>query len=438
MQCRDICEMLSPYIDGMLESSQAVQVEEHLAACAACRLEYDDLRAAVELVRELPEVVPPREFHEELRQKLKSLPGPAVTAGHSSRLNRVPWTKWAKTLAAAAVIFLAVGVTALWYDKNEGGVFDIATQSNTGQNTAYRGELPGGDKENDGVTPEAREQAVEKARATNDVLIANNDTPDVDRNEPEVPGMPLSERGAGTIADSGLGNQPPPVVGDEGVTAAPNADSGDTGADYSEVEKHTARDFPAPEEQPTGEDAMFSIMAAPRERFRDEANQLENGSFSVENDLHVAREYTVTLVLDTQQITEDQITEDLWNATAGEYGGYVEANPQQTGHCWVLRIPTSFADEFIDQLNGMGQVEIHSRTRDLADDMQQAQEQLNILWERENKLAFQLENVQKGKDTALLGELDELRGQIARQQQTITGLQQDIDLARVDLYLMLP
>ncbi len=433
MQCRDICEMLSPYIDGMLESSQAVQVEEHLAACAACRLEYDDLRAAVELVRELPEVVLPREFHDELRQKLQSLPGSAVTAGQSSRLNRVPWIKWTKTLAAAAAIFLTVGVTALWYDNNEGGVFDVATQSNTGQKTAYREELPRGDKESDGVTPEAREQAVEKARATNDVLIANNDTPDVDRNDPEVSDMPVSEGGAGTAANGGAGNQPPPVGGDNGITAAPNAGGVDTGADYSEVEKYTAHDFPVPDEQPTGEDAMFSIMAAPRDRLKDDADQLEDGSFNTENDLHVAREYTVTLLLDTQPITED-----FWSETAGEYGGFVETKPQQTEHCWVLRIPTSSVDGLMDKLNSMGQLEIHSHTKDLADDMQLAQEQLNILLERENTLALQQEGEQKGKDTAVIDELEELREQIAVQQQTLTDLHKDIVFARVNLNLTLP
>lgn len=433
MQCRDICEMLSPYIDGMLESSQAVQVEEHLAACAACRLEYDDLRAAVEFVRELPEVELPREFHDELRQKLQALPGPAVTAGQSTRINRAFWAKWTKALAAAALIFLAVGVSTLWYDKNEGGVFDIATQSSTGQNTAYRGELPGGDKESDGVTPKAREQAVEKTRATNNVLIANNDIPEIDRSDLATSGMPISEGGAGVAANSGAGNQPPPVGGDNGITAAPNAGGGDTGVDYSEVEKYTAHDFPVPEEQPASEDAMFSLMAAPRERLKDDANQLEDGSFNTENDLHVAREYTVTLLLDTQPITED-----FWSATAGEYGGYVEAIPLQTGHCWVLRIPTSFVDGFMDKLNGMGQVEIHSRTKDLAGDMQQAQEQLNILRERENALALQQETVQKGKDTAVTSELEELREQIARQEQILTGLQQDIVFTRVDLYLTPP
>jgi hypothetical protein len=40
MKCREMNNMLSLYIDRMLEDSQVKEIEEHLAACETCRNEY--------------------------------------------------------------------------------------------------------------------------------------------------------------------------------------------------------------------------------------------------------------------------------------------------------------------------------------------------------------------------------------------------------------
>ena len=54
--------LLSAYVDGEVSAADARRVEEHAAACSACRDELDSLTATVELVRGLPELELPRSF----------------------------------------------------------------------------------------------------------------------------------------------------------------------------------------------------------------------------------------------------------------------------------------------------------------------------------------------------------------------------------------
>ena len=55
----DIRKHLSAYCGGDLEPSLAALVEQHLAACAVCRAELDELNTALRLIRTTPEVEPP-------------------------------------------------------------------------------------------------------------------------------------------------------------------------------------------------------------------------------------------------------------------------------------------------------------------------------------------------------------------------------------------
>lgn len=55
-------ELLSALIDGEVSEAEARAAEEHLAVCAACRAERDQLQRTVHMVRALPQVRPPRSF----------------------------------------------------------------------------------------------------------------------------------------------------------------------------------------------------------------------------------------------------------------------------------------------------------------------------------------------------------------------------------------
>ena len=53
MQCEDVKPLLSGYIDGELDEKDRDAVEKHLAACDACRTEYEKLRDLVEVTSEM-------------------------------------------------------------------------------------------------------------------------------------------------------------------------------------------------------------------------------------------------------------------------------------------------------------------------------------------------------------------------------------------------
>ncbi|WP_083906121.1 DUF4349 domain-containing protein [Desulfurispora thermophila] len=110
MDCNQICELLSEYIDHQLPPSMAATVEEHLAKCPGCKKEYMELRRVVESLRNLPAVLPPQEFHHRLHQALSvqyTLTGSSASSGFWSRLAK---SKWFKTAAVAAVALLSFGM----------------------------------------------------------------------------------------------------------------------------------------------------------------------------------------------------------------------------------------------------------------------------------------------------------------------------------------
>jgi hypothetical protein len=85
---------LSSLIDGRLEADERAQADRHLAGCDRCRSALAGLQATVQLLRGLPELVPPRSF----------LLAEAVRPPLLLRL--APWTRAAGALAAAVFVIL--------------------------------------------------------------------------------------------------------------------------------------------------------------------------------------------------------------------------------------------------------------------------------------------------------------------------------------------
>ena len=109
--------LLSSYVDGEVSAAEARRVEEHAAACSACRDELDSLTAAVELVRALPEFELPRSF------ELTRLP---------EEEPRASFGVWAPRLATSVaglllVVLLAGDVTGALIQS--GGSDEAATEA---------------------------------------------------------------------------------------------------------------------------------------------------------------------------------------------------------------------------------------------------------------------------------------------------------------------
>jgi predicted anti-sigma-YlaC factor YlaD len=49
LTCREVVELLSDYLDGVLPEPQRVRVDEHLAGCDGCTMVLEELRETVRL-----------------------------------------------------------------------------------------------------------------------------------------------------------------------------------------------------------------------------------------------------------------------------------------------------------------------------------------------------------------------------------------------------
>jgi hypothetical protein len=126
--CAHAAELLSPYIDGMLDETQARALRLHLDACAACGTEYAQLARMREALLGLPEVPLPAEFDARLRRalatRIESAPAePDPPARGFSRRRLRLWS-------SAAAVF-AIGLLSLFaYNNLSGTPFEFGSASN--------------------------------------------------------------------------------------------------------------------------------------------------------------------------------------------------------------------------------------------------------------------------------------------------------------------
>lgn len=105
MNCAEIQELLSVYIDEACTHTEALDVEDHLNTCPECMKEYVWLKKIVEDLNDLEEIDVPEGFHEELMQKIQ---------GEASTKKRFPRFSYRYSIIAASlcltVIFGLLGV----------------------------------------------------------------------------------------------------------------------------------------------------------------------------------------------------------------------------------------------------------------------------------------------------------------------------------------
>lgn len=72
MNCQEIQDDLSSYIDKALPEKEMMLIEEHLSRCPRCQKEYEALKVTVNMISSLGEIIPPAGFRRELRKKLEN------------------------------------------------------------------------------------------------------------------------------------------------------------------------------------------------------------------------------------------------------------------------------------------------------------------------------------------------------------------------------
>jgi anti-sigma factor RsiW len=101
MSCSRMESKFLGYIDGRLKEGERLEVEKHLAGCAACRLRVNEFRAVGGLLDELPVIEPSPEFDLRVHARVAAEP-----------LKRGWWTAFlpAPRVAFAAAMLLLASV----------------------------------------------------------------------------------------------------------------------------------------------------------------------------------------------------------------------------------------------------------------------------------------------------------------------------------------
>ncbi|MGD9034470.1 MAG: zf-HC2 domain-containing protein [Desulfobacteraceae bacterium] len=72
MDCAEIKERLSAYVDDVLDAESKAVVEEHLSTCRDCQQEMVSLKALVRELGSLESVEPPRDFLDQLHERIEA------------------------------------------------------------------------------------------------------------------------------------------------------------------------------------------------------------------------------------------------------------------------------------------------------------------------------------------------------------------------------
>lgn len=126
MDCLKVQELISGYLDGMLDSTEMEQIKVHLEACSNCRIEYENLQKALLALSDLKEVTPPAGFRPALMAKVAEEHNKANKQGQGGAMKKKRFFGRSGLMAAgaaAAVLVLALAFGAL---ANIYGIFGTA------------------------------------------------------------------------------------------------------------------------------------------------------------------------------------------------------------------------------------------------------------------------------------------------------------------------
>jgi len=111
MDCHNIQEMLSSYIEGVISPEESKLIDEHLSACSKCKEALYDLKKTLEYVQNLEEVEPPEWLTQTVMTRIRS-----ETEPRKGILQKLFYPLYIK-LPIEAVAVVLIAVTALYIFK---------------------------------------------------------------------------------------------------------------------------------------------------------------------------------------------------------------------------------------------------------------------------------------------------------------------------------
>ncbi len=108
MGCEKMESRILAYMDGRLNESERLQVQKHLASCAACSVRANEFRAVSDLLGELPMLEPSEAFDTRVHALIAAEPAPKQS-----------WWAWLhvspRVAFAASMLLLAALWLGLWH-----------------------------------------------------------------------------------------------------------------------------------------------------------------------------------------------------------------------------------------------------------------------------------------------------------------------------------
>ena len=105
MNCERMESQLIAYLDGRASASDRREVDQHLAACAACRARVEGFRGLFKVLEETPAPEPSAWFDARLRQRIAAEPPPGLW------LRLAAWLPQPR-LALASLMLIVLGIWA--------------------------------------------------------------------------------------------------------------------------------------------------------------------------------------------------------------------------------------------------------------------------------------------------------------------------------------
>lgn len=118
MNCNDVRDNLSLYIDDELSEEEKKLIEEHLKRCPECSKELEEYKKLIQMLNDLPDEEPPVGYCKRLHQKLLNesvleSDGKAdkiTKMPEKSRKNKFKWVKFAGLAASLTLVLLVYGL----------------------------------------------------------------------------------------------------------------------------------------------------------------------------------------------------------------------------------------------------------------------------------------------------------------------------------------
>jgi len=109
MSCERMESRILGYVDGRLKESERLDVEKHLAGCAACRLRVHEFSAVSGLLDDLPLIEPSPEFDTRVYARVAAEPQPKAS-----------WWAWMHVSPRIAFAASMLLLMALWLGYRTG------------------------------------------------------------------------------------------------------------------------------------------------------------------------------------------------------------------------------------------------------------------------------------------------------------------------------